>query len=74
MSVSKANSVNPPNYEELKAKEILNRGEVLSLLGTLRPILWRWEKDVIIKKFRIEGKVFFKFSEFCSAMVEISPQ
>ena len=73
MSVSKANSVNPPNYEELKAKEILKRGEVLSLLGILRPILWKWEKEVIIKKHRIEGKVFFKFSEICSAMVEISP-
>ena len=67
------NSVNPPNYEELKAKEILKREEVLSLLGISHPILWRWEKDVIIKKYRIEGKVFFKFSEICSAMVEISP-
>jgi len=52
-------------------KELLTRAEVANLLNISIATLWNWEKQGILKKYGIGGRVYYKKSEILESLVEI---
>lgn len=59
-------------YEQPIGKEVLTVAEASEFLGINRTTLWKWEKELKVKSYAIEGRKFFKRSELIGSLVPVN--
>lgn len=53
-----------------KFEKLLSTEEVTKLLGVTRVTLFTWRKKGLIKSYKIENRVYFKWSEIIESLEE----
>lgn len=61
----------PVDIDILKKQEILSAVEVMSLLQIDSSTLQRWTKAGVLKKYGVQSRVYYKFSDVIKAIEQI---
>ena len=59
------------DYKVLEKQELLSAEMVKKWLAISNSTLHRWSEKGTLKKFGIEGRVFYKFSQIIEALTEL---